>query len=215
MREPSSVGFEGNDVVPPQALLQRLKDYDQEHAFALWYELSYEEREFLVKDIESLDLSRIDRIIRCSLRSQGLPVAAIEPVSESSVSTVVERSQEDRERWWKMGLKAISDGELAVLLLSGGQSVDFRLHCLGKHWYIEPDGLEMLLQAQNSRLNSTKNNHLAPLPVAIVGCVPKKVHIEGASETGFKISSIEITDAIKAGLDEPIQPEPVVFVPST
>uniref|UniRef100_A0A0R0HS18 UDP-N-acetylglucosamine pyrophosphorylase n=1 Tax=Glycine max TaxID=3847 RepID=A0A0R0HS18_SOYBN len=122
MREPSSVGFEGNDVVPPQALLQRLKDYDQEHAFALWYELSYEEREFLVKDIESLDLSRIDRIIRCSLRSQGLPVAAIEPVSESSVSTVVERSQEDRERWWKMGLKAISDGELAVLLLSGGQA---------------------------------------------------------------------------------------------
>ena len=52
MREPSSVGFEGNDVVPPQALLQRLKDYDQEHAFALWYELSYEEREYLVQDIE-------------------------------------------------------------------------------------------------------------------------------------------------------------------
>ncbi|KAG4991254.1 hypothetical protein AAZX31_09G104700 [Glycine max] len=92
MREPSSVGFEGNDAVPPQALLQRLKDYDQEHAFALWYELSYEEREYLVQDIESLDLSRIDRIIRCSLRSQGLPMAAIEPVSESSVSTVVERS---------------------------------------------------------------------------------------------------------------------------
>ena len=46
---------------------------------------------------------------------------AIEPVPESSVSTVVERSQEDRERWWKMGLKAIFDGKLAVLLLSGGQ----------------------------------------------------------------------------------------------
>ena len=54
----------------------------------------------------------------------------------------------------------------------------------------------------------------APLPAAIVACVPKKVHIEGAGETGFKISSIEITDAIKAGLDEPIQPEPEVFLPS-
>ncbi|KAL9329021.1 hypothetical protein ACSQ67_004024 [Phaseolus vulgaris] len=77
MREPSSVGFEGNGVVspPPQALLERLKDFGQEDAFALWYELSPEERDFLVKDIESLDLSRIDRIIRCSLRSQdiGLP----------------------------------------------------------------------------------------------------------------------------------------------
>lgn len=53
--------------------------------------------------------------------SPGLPAAAIEPVPESNVSKVEERSQEERERWWKMGLKAISDGKVAVLLLSGGQ----------------------------------------------------------------------------------------------
>ncbi|XP_020230026.1 stromal processing peptidase, chloroplastic [Cajanus cajan] len=53
----------------------------------------------------------------------------------------------------------------------------------------------------------------APLPAAIVACVPKKVHIEGAGETEFKISSTEITDAIKAGLAEPIQPEPELEVP--
>lgn len=50
----------------------------------------------------------------------------------------------------------------------------------------------------------------APLPAAIVACVPKKVHIEGVGETEFKISSTEITDAMKAGLDEPIEPEPEV-----
>eukprot|EP00261_Vitis_vinifera_P015518 XP_003635628.2 PREDICTED: UDP-N-acetylglucosamine diphosphorylase 2 [Vitis vinifera] len=112
---------DGNAAAPPQALLERLKDYGQEYTFALWDELSAEERDLLVKDIESLDLSRIDRIIRCSLRSQGLPTAAIEPVPESSVSTVEERTLEERERWWKMGLKAISEGKLAVVLLSGGQ----------------------------------------------------------------------------------------------
>ncbi|KAB2051359.1 hypothetical protein ES319_A12G049400v1 [Gossypium barbadense] len=106
---------------PPQALVERLKDYGQEHVFALWDELSPDERLHLVKDIQSLDLSRIDRIIRCSLRSQGLPVAAIEPVPESCVSSVEERTMEERERWWKMGLKVISEGKLAVLLLSGGQ----------------------------------------------------------------------------------------------
>lgn len=52
---------------------------------------------------------------------EGLPAAAIEPVPESNVSTVEERTLEERERWWKLGLKAISDGKLAVLLLSGGQ----------------------------------------------------------------------------------------------
>lgn len=37
---------------PPQSLLERLKDYGQEDAFALWDELSSEEKDLLVKDIE-------------------------------------------------------------------------------------------------------------------------------------------------------------------
>ncbi|KAJ8509688.1 hypothetical protein OPV22_000122 [Ensete ventricosum] len=106
---------------PPQALLERLKDYGQEDAFAFWDELSPEERSLLVKDIESLDLPRVDRIIRCSLGSQGLTLPAVEPVPEASVSTVEARTLEERERWWKRGLKAISEGKLAVVLLSGGQ----------------------------------------------------------------------------------------------
>lgn len=52
-------------------------------------------------------------------------MAAIEPVPERSVSTVEERTMEERERWWKMGLKAIYEGKLAVLLLSGGQVLYF------------------------------------------------------------------------------------------
>lgn len=48
-------------------------------------------------------------------------MAAIEPVSENIVSTVEQRTVDERERWWKMGMKAIHDGKLAVLLLSGGQ----------------------------------------------------------------------------------------------
>ncbi|GER41018.1 N-acetylglucosamine-1-phosphateuridylyltransferase 1 [Striga asiatica] len=126
MREPAN-----DSNVPSQSLLERLKDYGQEDAFALWEELSPDERDLLVKDIElraddtmllqSLDLSRIDRIIRCSFHSQGLPAASIEPVPESSVSTVEKRTMEERERWWKMGIKAISEGKLGVILLSGGQ----------------------------------------------------------------------------------------------
>lgn len=41
---------------PPQALLERLKDYGQEDAFSLWDELSSEEKDLLVKDIEVIFL---------------------------------------------------------------------------------------------------------------------------------------------------------------
>uniref|UniRef100_A0A2P2KHM4 Uncharacterized protein n=1 Tax=Rhizophora mucronata TaxID=61149 RepID=A0A2P2KHM4_RHIMU len=53
----------------------------------------------------------------------------------------------------------------------------------------------------------------APLPAAIVACVPKKVHIDGVGETEFMISSDEITAAIESGLQEPIEAEPELEVP--
>ncbi|RWW48793.1 hypothetical protein BHE74_00045098 [Ensete ventricosum] len=131
---------------PPQALLERLKDYGQEDAFAFWDELSPEERSLLVKDIEvsifGLLLKLSDDVqsvhFRISSRSfsqcelfilgekyLGLTLPAVEPVPEASVSTVEARTLEERERWWKRGLKAISEGKLAVVLLSGGQVFTF------------------------------------------------------------------------------------------
>lgn len=42
----------GGAAGPPQGLIERLKDYGQEDAFALWDELSNDERDLLVKDIQ-------------------------------------------------------------------------------------------------------------------------------------------------------------------
>eukprot|EP01018_Ginkgo_biloba_P029263 Gb_31964 [translate_table: standard] len=116
------MGEAGNEeMAPPQALLERLKDFGQEQTLAFWRDLNSQERDLLIKDLESVDLPRVDRIIKQSFRSRDLPVPNPEPVPEASVSTVEERTPEERERWWSMGLKAICEGKLAVLLLSGGQ----------------------------------------------------------------------------------------------
>ncbi|KAK8512681.1 hypothetical protein V6N12_075249 [Hibiscus sabdariffa] len=53
----------------------------------------------------------------------------------------------------------------------------------------------------------------APLPAAVVACVPNKVHVDGIGETEFKITSTEIISAIKSGLIEPIEAEPELEVP--
>lgn len=52
----------------------------------------------------------------------------------------------------------------------------------------------------------------APVPAAIVACVPKNVHVDGVGETEFEISSSEILDAIKSGMAEPIEAEPEVAI---
>ncbi|KAI9382569.1 hypothetical protein POPTR_014G149200v4 [Populus trichocarpa] len=53
----------------------------------------------------------------------------------------------------------------------------------------------------------------APIPAAIVACVPSKVYFDGLGETEFKISSSEIIAAIKSGLEEAIEAEPELEVP--
>ncbi|XP_052202121.1 stromal processing peptidase, chloroplastic [Diospyros lotus] len=56
-------------------------------------------------------------------------------------------------------------------------------------------------------------NPSAPLPAAIVACVPKKFHVDRIGETDFRITPDEITTAICAGLEEPVEPEPELEVP--
>ncbi|KAG9143853.1 hypothetical protein Leryth_011525 [Lithospermum erythrorhizon] len=53
----------------------------------------------------------------------------------------------------------------------------------------------------------------APLPAAIVACVPMKVHLDDTGETEFKIAPEEITAAMEAGLKEPIEAEPELEIP--
>ncbi|KAL2632710.1 hypothetical protein R1flu_004189 [Riccia fluitans] len=115
------MGLEDGDesVVPPQDLLERFKDYGQDQTLAYWHELSPEERDILIRDLELVDLPRVSRIVRKSLRKQDKP--ALQPISDAEVATLETRTQEERGRWWGLGLRAISEGKLAVLLLSGGQ----------------------------------------------------------------------------------------------
>lgn len=77
--------------------------------------------------------------------SKGSPLLAIEPVPESCVSTAEERTLAERERWWKRGLKAISEGKLAVVLLSGGQVCKHSLVLLIDCILLSPSGIIYIL----------------------------------------------------------------------
>lgn len=50
----------------------------------------------------------------------------------------------------------------------------------------------------------------APVPAAIVACVPKTLHADGVGDVPFQISPEDIVGTILEGLNEPIFPEPEV-----
>jgi hypothetical protein len=50
----------------------------------------------------------------------------------------------------------------------------------------------------------------APVPAAIVACVPKTLHVEGVGDKNFDITSEDILRAISEGLNEPLASEPEV-----
>lgn len=50
----------------------------------------------------------------------------------------------------------------------------------------------------------------APVPAAIVACVPKTLHVEGVGDKDFDITSEDILGAISEGLNEPLASEPEV-----
>ncbi|XP_024532253.1 UDP-N-acetylglucosamine diphosphorylase 2 [Selaginella moellendorffii] len=110
----------GESMLPPQAFLERLKDFGQEHTLGRWKELNEVERDELICELEAVDLPRVSRIARKTLQ-RGDSLRNPVPLAEASVSCIEERTAQERERWWGLGLKAISEGKLAVLLLSGGQ----------------------------------------------------------------------------------------------
>ena len=66
------------------------------------------------------DLFQVNKILIVNIFCEDRPVLNLELVPEASVSTVEERTLEEREKWWRMGLKAIREAKLAVVLLYGG-----------------------------------------------------------------------------------------------
>ncbi|KAL2622463.1 hypothetical protein R1flu_002668 [Riccia fluitans] len=109
-----------------------------------------------------VDLPRVSRIVRQSLRNQDKP--ALQPISDVEVAKLETRTQEERGRWWGLGLRTISEGKQAVLLLSGGQGTrlgskepkDFNIGLpSGKSWFQLQ--AERILRVQKLSSQSTPN----------------------------------------------------------
>jgi UDP-N-acetylglucosamine/UDP-N-acetylgalactosamine diphosphorylase len=105
---------------PEAALRAAFEAADQSHVFAHWEMCSEDERASLLAQLSQIDLQRVTSLFSRSMAdhaSGSSSKGAIEPVRADDVASNPELSG----KWNERGLRAAADGELAVVLLAGGQ----------------------------------------------------------------------------------------------
>lgn len=106
-------------------LNNRLQQVGQEHLLKFWDELNEDEREQLEQDISELDLNELklyfDRATT-SLNQNGLKLDdRLQPLPEDKLLSISRAPEELLNSYREEGLKQISLGHVAVLLMAGGQ----------------------------------------------------------------------------------------------
>lgn len=111
-----------NDVKEVQQLLA---SYGQEHLLQFWDKLEGKQRAQLIADIKYVDVERAAAAFQNVMFLPGDEQKSLddllEPVPSESFGSVSRSSKEQLALYRKSGLEAISNGEVAALLLAGGQ----------------------------------------------------------------------------------------------
>lgn len=93
-----------------------------DHLFNFWSTLSNLERESFSRQLENLDVERVNRIYKKAITSEkeSANPEPIEPLPVGACESVL-NDPANEKRWRSEGLKAIARGEVGVLLMAGGQ----------------------------------------------------------------------------------------------
>ena len=97
-------------------------DAEQGHVFRFWDELNADDRKVLLGQLASIEIDQLDRLIETHLAEQkSLPPPSLSPGEVIAIP----RSDADREdaaRSKQVGEEALRQGQVAVLVVAGGQA---------------------------------------------------------------------------------------------
>ncbi|KAG1904750.1 nucleotide-diphospho-sugar transferase [Suillus fuscotomentosus] len=94
-----------------------------DHLFTFWSTLEESERKSLSRQLENLDVDRVNRIYKKAIASEkeaATDPEPIEPLPVEACESIVNDSPSEKT-WRSQGLQAIARGEVGVLLMAGGQ----------------------------------------------------------------------------------------------
>lgn len=106
-------------------LYERLSKVGQEHLLKFWDELTLDQQEILVRDIDELNLKELKLYFEratASLQEDGIKLDdRMQPVPEEKLASIERTAEERLKAYEEEGMRQISAGHVAVLLMAGGQ----------------------------------------------------------------------------------------------
>ncbi|KAG0225754.1 UDP-N-acetylglucosamine pyrophosphorylase, partial [Actinomortierella wolfii] len=102
---------------------RRFIEAGQGHVLHFWDSLSHQEQESFLAQLESIDPHVLNSIFdhaMAALRNKSY-FSNLSPIEPESVRSVTTASTEELQTWERLGLEAIEQQHVAVLLMAGGQ----------------------------------------------------------------------------------------------
>jgi UDP-N-acetylglucosamine/UDP-N-acetylgalactosamine diphosphorylase len=146
----------------PSDLRQRLQDYGQAHVLARWDRLTDDERRALLGQLQALDLYQLRRLYEKRDHAVSLPTPErIAPVPVIGIDT-------DPREPKRFGQEALRRGEVAVLLVAGGQGTRLGFDHPKGMFPIGPVSNKPLVQIHAEKVLATSRRYGKPVPFLVM-----------------------------------------------
>jgi UDP-N-acetylglucosamine/UDP-N-acetylgalactosamine diphosphorylase len=146
----------------PSDLLHRLKTHKQEHVLFGWDRLDPSQRATLVDQLSRIDLNEIARLYAKREQAADIPTAdRLKPISTETAATVDANTV-------RLGHEALARGELAVLLVAGGQGTRLGFDKPKGVFPIGPVSNKTLFQVHADKVFALARRYGKPVPFLVM-----------------------------------------------
>jgi UDP-N-acetylglucosamine/UDP-N-acetylgalactosamine diphosphorylase len=146
----------------PDELRRRLRQYGQEHIFTWWGELSEREQSELLDQVSGLDLEQLRKLYAAREETYTLP--AQDRIAPVPITQLDAHDRKLRE----LGEGALRRGEVAVLLVAGGQGSRLGFEHPKGMFAISPVKNKTLFQIHAEKVLALSRRYGRPLPFLIM-----------------------------------------------
>ncbi|CAJ2500312.1 Uu.00g031650.m01.CDS01 [Anthostomella pinea] len=125
----------------------------QGHVFTYYDSLNDSDKEALFNQLQKIDPARVNGLWKLAKDPPPQPKeTVVEPLPESTTASILDSKAEDIQRWYNLGLDLIGKGEVAVILMAGGQGTRLGSKAPKGCFNIQLPSKKSLFQIQGERI---------------------------------------------------------------